>query len=58
MFVVTIYDDAKPSYPFEIFKDENELKVVRKGMNALRHYRSAGKAPLGRFTMKLTKEDV
>lgn len=56
MFVVTIYDDAKPSYPFEIFKDENELKAVRKGMNALRYYRSSGKAPIGRFAMKLSKE--
>lgn len=57
MFKVTIYDDAKPSCPFEVFKDENELKAVRKGMNALRYYRSAGKAPLGRFAMKLSKED-
>ena len=56
MFVVTIYDDAKPSYPFETFKAENELEAVRKGMNALRYYRNAGKAPLGRFTMKLSKE--
>lgn len=56
MFKVIVYDDAKPSSPFEIFTDENELKAVRKGMNALRYYRSAGKAPLGRFAMKLTKE--
>lgn len=56
MFKVTVYDDAKPSFPFEIFTDENELKAVRKGISALRHYRSSGKAPLGRFTMKLTKE--
>jgi hypothetical protein len=57
MFVVTVYDDAKPSHPFEIFKDENELKAVRKGMNALRYYRNAGKAPLGNFAIKLGKED-
>lgn len=25
------------------------------GMNALRYYRSSGKAPLGSFAMKLTK---
>lgn len=56
MFVVTVYDDAKPSFPFEIFRDENELKAVRKGVNALRYYRSAGKAPIGRFAMKLSKE--
>ncbi len=56
MFKVTIYDDAKPSFPFEVFTDENELKAVRKGMNALRYYRSSGKAPIGRFTMRLSKE--
>lgn len=56
MFKVIVYDDAKPSFPFEIFTDENELKAVRKGINALRYYRNAGKAPIGRFAMKLTKE--
>jgi hypothetical protein len=56
MFKVTVYDDAKPSFPFEVFTDENELKAVHKGMNALRYYRSSGKAPLGSFAMKLTKE--
>ena len=56
MFKVTVYDDAKPSFPFEVFTDENELKAVRKGISALRYYRNAGKAPLGRFTMKLSKE--
>lgn len=57
MFVVTVYDDAKPSHPFETFKDENELKAVRKGMNALRYLSNAGKAPLGHFAIKLGKED-
>jgi hypothetical protein len=57
MFKVTVYDDAKPSFPLEVFTDENELKAVRKGMNALRYYRSSGKAPIGSFAMKLTKED-
>ena len=57
MFKVIIYDDAKPSFPFEVFTDENELKAVRKGISALRYYRSAGKAPIGRFAMKLSKED-
>ena len=56
MFKVTIYDDAKPSFPFEVFTDENELNAIRKGMSALRYYRSSGKAPIGRFAMKLTKE--
>lgn len=56
MFKVTVYDDAKPSFPFEIFTDENELKAAHKGMNALRYYRSLGKAPSGNFAMKLTKE--
>ena len=56
MFKVVVYDDAKPSFPFEVFTDENELKAVRKGMNALRYYRTSGKAPLGSFAMKLTKE--
>lgn len=56
MFKVIVYDDAKPSFPFDVFTDENELKAVRKGMNALRYYRSSGKAPLGSFAMKLTKE--
>ena len=57
MFKVTVSDDAKPSFPFEVFTDENELKAVRKGINALKYYRSAGKAPIGRFAMRLTKED-
>lgn len=56
MFKVTVYDDAKPSFPFEVFTDENELKAVHKGMNALCYYRNAGKAPIGRFAMKLSKE--
>jgi hypothetical protein len=56
MFKVTVYDDAKPSFPFEVFTDENELKAIRKGMNALRCYRSSGRAPLGNFAIKLTKE--
>lgn len=58
MFKVTVYDDAKPSFPLEVFADENELKAVHKGMNALRYYRSSGKAPLGHFVMKLSKEGV
>lgn len=57
MFKVNVYDDAKPSFPFEVFTDENELKAVHKGMNALCYYRNSGKAALGRYTMKLTKED-
>lgn len=57
MFKVTVYDDAKPSFPLEVFTDENELRAVRKGMNALRYYRTSGKVPLGNFAMKLTKED-
>lgn len=56
MFKVTVYDDAKPSFPFEVFTDENELNAIRKGMSALRYYRNAGKAPIGRFAMKLSKE--
>ncbi len=56
MFKVTVYDDAKPSFPLEVFTDENELNTVRKGINALRYYRSSGKVPIGRFAMKLTKE--
>ena len=56
MFRVTIYDDAKPSFPLEVFTDENELKAVHKGMNALRYYRSSSKVPIGRFAMRLTKE--
>lgn len=56
MFKVIVYDDAKPSFPFEVFTDENELKAVRKGMNALRYYRSSGKVPIGRFAMRLSKE--
>lgn len=56
MFKVVVYDDAKPSFPLEVFTDENELVVVKKGMNAVDYYRSSGKAALGRFTMKLTKE--
>ena len=57
MFNVIVYDDARPSFPFEVFTDENELKAVHKGINALRYYRTSGKAPLGNFAMKLTKED-
>ena len=56
MFKVVVYDDAKPSFPLEVFTDENELVVVKKGMSAVDYYRSSGKAALGRFTMKLTKE--
>ena len=56
MFKVIVYDDARPSFPFEVFTDENELKAVHKGINALRYYRTSGKAPLGNFAMKLTKE--
>lgn len=56
MFKVIVYDDAKPSFPFEVFTDENELKAVRKGMSALRYYRSSGKTPIGRFAMRLSKE--
>lgn len=57
MFKVIVYDDAKPSFPFEVFTDENELKAIHKGMNALRYYRTSGSIPLGSFAMKLIKED-
>ena len=57
MFKVVVYDDAKPSFPLEIFTGENELAVVKKGLNAVDYYRSSGKAALGRYTMKLTKGD-
>ena len=57
MFKVIVYDDARPSFPFEVFTDENELKAVHKGINALRYCRTSGKVPLGNFAMKLTKED-
>lgn len=57
MFKVVVYDDAKPSFPLEIFTGENELVVVKKGLNAVDYYRSSDKAALGRYTMRLTKED-
>lgn len=57
MFKTIVYDDAKPSQPVEEFTSDNELEVVRKGMGAVKHLRKAGKEPLGRYTMKLVKED-
>ncbi len=56
MFVVTVYDDANPSFPLETFTDENELVAVKKGLSTVGYYRKSGKAALGRYTMKLAKE--
>lgn len=56
MYNAVVYDDAKPSQPVETFSSENELEVVKKATGAVRFLRQNGKQPLGRYTMKLTKE--
>jgi hypothetical protein len=56
VFKTVVYDDAKPLQPVETFSSENELEVVKKATGAVRFLRQSGKQPLGRYTMKLTKE--
>ena len=58
MFKTVVYDDGKFGEVIEEFTDADELSVVRKAINAVRYLRNCGKAALGRYTFRLTKEDV